>query len=237
MFAATGIVGMGTCAEYVCVPENSEDGAVATMPFNVSYDEAAAVPVGGLEALHFMRKAELRSGETVLINGAGGTIGCYAVQLAKHFEAHVTAVDSSDKLSMLRAIGADETIDHTQEAVLGSGACYDVIFDIVGKLPFRRAVASLNSGGRYLVANPRFSTMLRGVYTSNTSRKAVYTRPASPRTEDLIFLRGLVEQGKLRTVIDRTYLLEQTAEAHRYVESGRKIGNVIVTIHPQEERS
>jgi len=237
VFAATGIVAMGTCAEYVCLPETSQDGAVTTMPADISYDEAAAVPVGGLEALHFMRKAELRTGEAVLINGAGGTIGCFAVQLAKHFDVHVAAVDAGDKLAMLRSIGADDVIDYTQEDVLGSETGYDVIFDVVGRLPFTRAVRSLNRGGRYLIANPRLSTMLRGAYTSKTSRKTVYARPASPTTEDLIVLRGLIEKGKLRTVIDRTYPLEQTAEAHRYVESGHKVGNVIVTIRPQEERS
>ncbi len=237
VFAATGIVGMGTCAEYVCIPEQPGEGAVATMPSNMSCDDAAAVPVGGLEALHFMRKAELRSGETVLINGAGGTIGCFAVQLAKSFEANVTAVDAGDKHAMLHSIGADDVIDYTQEDVLRGGERYDVVFDVVGRLPFTRAVRSLNRGGRYLIANPRISTMVRGVYTSKTSRKMVFTRPASPTTEDLIFLRGLIEQGTLRTVIDRTYPLEQTAEAHRYVESGHKVGNVIVTIPPQEETS
>ncbi len=235
VFAATGIVGMGTCAEYVCLREDSKDGAIAEKPANMAYEEAAAVPVGGLEALHFMRAATVRDDEKVLINGAAGTIGCFAVQLAKHFGAHVTAVDGTDKLPMLRAIGADDVIDYTREDVLGSGERYDVLFDVVGKLPFSSAVRSLSSGGRYLTANPRLSTMLRGVYTSKTSLKTVYARPATPRTEDLIVLRGLIEKGELRTVIDRTYPLEDTAEAHRYVETGQKVGNVIITVYPQEE--
>jgi len=230
VFAATGIVRMGTCAEYICLPEDFQDGAVATMPTDASYEEAAAVPVGGLEALHFIRKAAIHRDETVLINGAGGTIGCFAVQLAKHFEAHVTAVDSTDKLPMLRSIGADRVVDYTHQNPLSENRTYDVIFDIVGKLPFSRAVRSLNRGGRYLVANPSPSTMLRGSWTSMISSKTVFARPASAGTENLIFLRELIEEGKLRTVIDRTFPLEQTAEAHRYVESGRKVGNVVITV-------
>ena len=142
VLAATGITAVGTYAEYVCLHENPDDGAIANKPASLSYEEAAAVPVGGLEALHYMRAAAIQAGETVLINGAGGTIGCFAVQLAKQFGADVTAVDSSDKLDLLRALGADHVIDYTLQDPLGKAKAYTAIFDVVGKLPYA-AVSSL----------------------------------------------------------------------------------------------
>ncbi|MBN1859746.1 NAD(P)-dependent alcohol dehydrogenase [Candidatus Bipolaricaulota bacterium] len=235
VFAATGIAHVGTCAEYICLREAPDEGAIAKKPANMSYEEAAAVPVGGLEALHFLKTAAVRAGEMVLVNGAGGTIGAFAVQLAKHFGADVTAVDSGGKLPMLSAIGADHVIDYTREDVLGGAGNVDVIFDVVGRLPFSRAVRSLNRGGRYLTANPRPSIMLRGRWMSIVSGKTVIQGAARAATEDLASLRHLIEEGKLRTIIDRTFPLEQTADAHRYVETGQKIGNVIIIVHPQEE--
>jgi NADPH:quinone reductase-like Zn-dependent oxidoreductase len=229
VFAATGFVRMGTCAEYICLPEAPEEGALATKPANMSYEEAAAVPVGGLEALHFLRQGDIKSGQKVLINGAGGTIGTFAVQLAKYYGAEVTAVDCTAKLDMLRSIGADHVIDYTQKDFTQSGETCDLVLDVVGTSSFSGSMRSLKQNGRYLIANPRLSQMVRGRWTWRSSKKVIFGA-ASPKTEDLVFLKELVEAGKIESVIDRRYPLEQVAEAHRYVETGRKKGNVVITL-------
>ncbi|MEM7128825.1 MAG: NAD(P)-dependent alcohol dehydrogenase [Chloroflexota bacterium] len=226
VFAATGLR-MGAYAEYACLPEN---GALAIKPNNMRYEESAAVPVGGLEALHFLRRGNIQKGQTILINGAGGSIGTIGVQLAKHFGAEVTAVDSKEKLEMLRSIGADHVIDYTQEDFTRSGQTYDLIFDVIGKSPFSRSLRALKPNGYYLIGNPSLSMKIRGTWISNRNSKNVFTEAAGQKAEDLIFLKELIEVGKLKAVIDRSYPLEQTAEAHRYVESGRKAGNVVITI-------
>ena len=234
IFAATGFARVGTCAEYICLPEQPEGGALASMPVNMSYEQAAAVPVGGLEALHFVRAARIRPGERVLIRGAGGTIGCFAVQLAKHFGGEVTAVDSAAKLDSLRSIGADHVIDYTREDFTRDGRTYDVLFDVVGRSRLSRNVRSLNPGGRYLSANPGPLQRVRGRWATRRDTKRVISGAAAPTTEDLVFLKGLIEAGKLRTVVDRIYRLEDVSEAHRYVETGQKIGNVIITVGNQD---
>jgi len=226
VFAATGF-GMGAYAEYKCLPQ---DGALAIKPVNLSYEEATTVPVGGLEALHFLRKANIQRGQKVLINGAGGSIGTIGVQLAKHFGAEVTAVDSAEKLDMLCSIGADHVIDYTQEDFTQNGQIYDVILDVVGKSSFSRSVRSLNKNGFYLIANPSLSKKIRGARISKRSGKSVLLDAADHRAEDLVFLKELVEAGKLKSVIDRRYPLDETAEAHRYVETGRKTGNVVIAL-------
>ena len=218
---------LGAYAEYKCLPE---DGPVAIKPANMTYEEAAAVPTGGLNALHFLRKGNIQSGEKVLINGASGNIGTFAVQLAKYFGAEVTGVDRTAKLDTLRSIGADRVIDYTQEDFTKSGETYDVIFDAVGKSSFSRSVRSLKQNGRYLLANPGLSQMVRGLWTSMISSKKVIFKFSSYESEDLIFLKELIEAGKVKSVIDRRYPLEQIAEAHRYVETGHKTGNVIITV-------
>ena len=230
VFAATGFVGMGACAEYICLLEQPEEGALAIKPPHMTYSEAAPVPVGGLEALHFLRQGNIRIGQKILINGAGGTIGTFAVQLAKYFGAEVTGVDSTDKLDMLRSIGVDQVIDYTHEDFTKSGETYDFILDLVGKSSFSGSLRSLRQNGRYLIANQGPSQMVRGRWTSMISSKKVIFGAASPKTEDLIFLKELIEEGKIRSVIDRRYPLEQTAEAHRYVEKGHKKGNVVITV-------
>ena len=230
VFAATGFVGMGANAEYICLPEEPEKGALALKPANMTYEEAAAVPVGGLEALHFLRQGNIQIGQKVLINGAGGTIGTFAVQLARYFGADVTGVDSTSKLDMLRSIGADQVIDYTQEDFTKSGKIYDFILDVVGKSSYSGSIRSLKQNGRYLIANPGPSQMVRGRWTSMTNSKKVIFGAASPKTEDLIFLKELIEAGKMRSVIDRRYPLEHIAEAHRYVETGHKKGNVVITV-------
>jgi NADPH:quinone reductase-like Zn-dependent oxidoreductase len=231
VFAATGF-GFGAYAEYTCRPAKPKDaeGALAIKPANMSYEEAAAVPVGGLEALHFLRQGNIQSGQKVLINGAGGSIGTSAVQLAKYFGAEVTAVDSTMKLDMLRSIGADQVIDYTEEDFTRSGESYDVILDVVGKSTYSRSEKSLKKNGRYLLANPGLSHMVRGKWTSMRSSKKVIFGAAGQKSEDLIFLKELIEAGKIKSVIDRRYPLEQTAEAHRYVETGHKKGNVVITV-------
>jgi len=230
VFAATGFVGMGACAEYICMPEEPEEGALAIKPANMTYEEAAPVPVGGLEALHFLRQGNIQDGQKVLINGAGGTIGPFAVQLARYFGAEVTGVDSTGKLDMLHSIGADRVIDYTQEDFTQSGETYDFILDVVGKGSFSGCIRSLKQNGSYLIADPGPLQRVRGRWTSMTSSKKVIFGAAYPKTEDLIYLKELIEVGKIKTVIDRRYPLEQTAEAHRYVETGHKKGNVVITV-------
>jgi NADPH:quinone reductase-like Zn-dependent oxidoreductase len=230
VFAATGIMGIGTYAEYLCLPEVPEEGALALKPANMSYEEAAAVPVGGLEALNFLKQADIQGGHKVLINGAGGTIGPFTVQLAKYFGAEVTAVESQSKLDMLLSIGADHVIDYTQEDFTKSGATYDLILDVVGKSSLSGCIRSLNQNGRLLIANPGMFQMLRGRLTSITGSKKVIFGATHPKNEDLDFLKELIEAGKLNTVLDKRFPLEQTVEAHRYVETGQKTGNVVITV-------
>ncbi len=226
VFAWTGLA-LGAYAQYTCLPEK---GMLALKPATMTYEEAAAVPLGGLNALHFLRKGHVQSGQKVLMYGAGGSIGTFAVQLARYFGAEVTAVDSTGKLEMLRSIGADQVIDYTREDFTRSGETYDVIFDVVGKSSFSRSVRSLTHHGRYLLANPGLSQMVRGRWTSMRSSKKVIVEAASEKTEDLNVLTELIEAGKIHSVIDRRYPLEQIAEAHRYVDTGHKKGNVVITV-------
>ncbi len=230
VFAATGFARMGTYAEYICLPEDPEDGALARKPANMTYEDAAPVPVGGLEALHFLRQGKIQRGQKILINGAGGTIGTFAIQLAKYYGADVTGVDSTEKLDLLRSLGADHVIDYTHEDFTQRGETYDVIFDVVSKSSFSGSIRSLKQRGRYLIANPGLSQRIRGRWTSRTSSKNVIFGAASLKTEDLLFLKELIEAGKITSVIDRRYPLEQTVEAHRYVETGQKTGHVVITV-------
>ncbi len=226
VFGSTGFR-LGAYAEYTCLPE---DEVLTIKPTNMTYEEAATVPIGGFNALHFLRKGDVQSGQKVLINGAGGSIGTFAVQLAKHFGAEVTAVDSTRKLEMLRSIGADQVIDYTQEDFTKHGQTYDVIFDVVGMSLSSRGISSLSEKGIYLLANPMPLHMVRGLWTSITSSRKVVTGLASYKIDDLIFLKELIEAGKIKSVIDRRYPLEQIPEAHKYVETGQKAGNVAITV-------
>ena len=226
VFAFTGLH-LGAWAEYNCLPEN---GWMAIKPANMTYEEAAAVPAGGLHALHCLKKGNIQSGQKVLIYGAGGTVGTFAVQLAKSFGAEVTAVDSTRKLEMLRSIGADKVIDYTKADFTKSGETYDVIFDVVGKSSFSGCMRSLKEKGFYLLGNPGLSQLVRGLWTSMRSSKKVIGGTVSYRSGDLIFLKELIEAGKIRSAIDRGYPLEQIAEAHRYVDTGQKKGNVVITV-------
>jgi len=226
VFAFAGLR-LGAYAEYTCLPEQ---GLVAIKPGNMTYEEAAAVPLGGLHALHCLRKGNIQSGQKVLIIGAAGSVGTLAVQLAKSFGAHVTGVDSTRKLDLLRSLGADKVIDYTRDDFTKSGETYDVIFDVVGKSSFSGCIGSLKEGGFLLLGNPGLSQRVRGRWTSMRSSKKVVGGMLSYKAEDLTFLRELIEAGTIRSAIDRRYPLEQVAEAHRYVESGQKAGVVVITI-------
>jgi NADPH:quinone reductase-like Zn-dependent oxidoreductase len=229
VFAATGIA-LGAYAEYVCLRENPQTGAIATMPANLGCEEAAAIPYGGGEALLYLRKADVRSGQRVLVNGAGGSFGTFAVQLAKVLGAHVTAVDSAPKLEMLRSIGADRVIDYAREDFSAGTETYDVIFDVVRGTPSARMVRSLTENGWLLMANPGFLQIVRARWASRGSRKRVSFTASTLTGEDLAYLRGLVEAGRLHPVVDRSFPLEQMVEAHRYAESGQKLGNIVVAV-------
>jgi NADPH:quinone reductase-like Zn-dependent oxidoreductase len=231
VFGAAGMK-FGTNAQYICLPaEPGEmEGGVTIMPVNMTYEEAATVPFGGRDALHFLRLGNVQRGQKILINGAGGSIGTFAVQLAKNIGAEVTAVDSTAKLDMLYSIGADQVVYYTQEDFTLSGEVYDVIFDVVGTIPFSPKNRSLRENGTYITANPRLPQMVRGLWTKMRSSKRVVMQTANGTIEDLVYLRELIEAGKLKTVIDRSYALEQIVEAHKYVGIGAKLGNVVITV-------
>ncbi|MBD3190203.1 MAG: zinc-binding dehydrogenase [Candidatus Heimdallarchaeota archaeon] len=229
VFAALGF-GFGAYAEYISLPEQRDDEVIAPKPTNMSYEEAAVMLVGGLNALHFLHQVDIQKGQKILINGAGGSIGTVAIQLAKSFGAEVTAVDSTTKLEMLRAIGADQVIDYTQEDFTKSDEKYDIIFDVVGKAPFRRSIQSLTKKGVYLLGNPALLRSIRGRWVSMTTSKKIVGGTASYNLDDLLKLKELIEAGKIKAVIDKRFPLEKTAEAHEYIENGHKKGNVVITV-------
>jgi NADPH:quinone reductase-like Zn-dependent oxidoreductase len=218
---------MGCHAEYKCMPQ---DGAVALKPPSLSYDEAAALSFGGTTALDFLRRGKLQRGQRVLVNGASGGVGTAAVQLAKHFGTDVTGVCSAANAELVRSLGANHVIDYTQEDFTKNGETYDVIVDTVGTAPFSRSKDSLKDGGRLLMILAGLPEMLQVPWVSMTSSKKIIAGPVAARAEDLRFLARLAQAGKFKPVIDRRYPFEQIAEAHRYVDTGRKKGNVVITL-------
>jgi NADPH:quinone reductase-like Zn-dependent oxidoreductase len=196
----------------------------------VSFEEAAAIPLGGLNALHFLRKANVRKGEKVLVNGAGGSIGTFGVQIAKAMGAEVTAVDSTIKEEMLRRIGADHFSDYTKEDFTKSRKSYDIIFDMVAKSSYSECVKALNPKGRYLMANPRISDMLRSVLTSKLTDKTAIFVFAREKEEELFALKEMIEEGKIKPMVDKIFPLEQIAEAHLRVETEQRLGPVVISV-------
>jgi NADPH:quinone reductase-like Zn-dependent oxidoreductase len=206
VFGSTTGLTTGSYAEYICVPEK---GILATVPANITDEEAAPVPIGGLTALHFLREGGVGSGKRVLVYGASGSVGTFAVQLATHFGAHVTAVCSTPNVELVRSLGADEVVDYTVQDFTEASQVYDIIFDAVGKGSPGRAKRALAESGSYV---------------------SVRSSTAKERAEELLVVRDLLEVGEVKAVIDRRYPLEQIPEAHRYVEKGHKRGSVVITV-------
>ncbi len=232
VFANSGF-SMGCYVEYKCMPE---DGALALKPASLSYEEAAAISFGGTTALAFFRRAKIQSGDRVLINGASGGVGTAAVQLAKHFGAEVTGVCSTGNLELVKSIGADKVIDYTQEDFTRNGETYDIIVDTVGTAPFSRSKGSLRERGRLLLVVGTLPDTLQMLWVSMTSSKKVIAGPVGGGAEELRFLASLAESRQFKLVIDRRYPFEQIAEAHRYVDTGRKKGNVVITLEHLHQR-
>ena len=231
VYGYTGL-GMGTYAQYICLGEKPSALAsvISKRPTNIPYEEAATVPFGGLEALHSLDRVDVRRGQKVLIVGAGGSIGTYSVQLAKHYGAEATGVDSGGKLDMLRSIGADHVIDYKREDYTQNGQKYDVILDTIGGSPFAGSVRSLNKNGTYLNVNPKLHHRLQMGWMKGKSNKKLLSWEAGYTTKNLLRLKELIEAGAIKPVIDRVYPLEQVAKAHRYVETDEKKGNVVIVI-------
>ena len=209
VFGTTTGLSVGANAEYVCLPEERATGVLANKPVNITYEEAAALPVGGMTALYLLRNGNIRSGQKILVYGASGSVGTYAVQLARHhFGAEVTGVCSTGNIELVHSLGADRVIDYTKEDVTKNNQNYDVVFDAVGKISSSDSKILLKENGSYL-----------SIQTTT-----------SENTENLVTLIELTELGKIKAVIDRRYPLEQVAEAHRYVETGHKKGNVVITV-------
>jgi len=227
VFGSPGIT-FGAHAEYACVPE---DGVLTIKPDNMTWEEAAAVFLGGSTALFYIRDTgNIQSGQKILINGASGAIGTYAVQLAKFYGAEVTGVCSTTNLEMVKSLGADKVIDYTKEDFTKSGETYDLILDAVGKTSFSRCKRLLKQKDIFLPVLIDFTEIVQMVWTSMTGGKKVKGGVAPDKVEDLIFLKEVIEAGKLRPVIDRSYSLEQIPEAFKYVEKGHKKGNVVITV-------
>jgi len=231
VFGGTGFK-FGAHADYACAPESR----LERKPVNMTFEEAAAVMFGGLTALCFLRSANIRSGQNVLVYGASGSVGVFAVQLAKHFGARVTGVCSTANLDLVKSLGADEVVDYTREDFSRAGRVYDMVFDTVGKAGYSRTLKSLKRGGPYVKIAPSggllslLGDMPRGWWISITGAAKVVGGLPHPAPGDLAFLKGLIEAGEVRTAIDRRYSLEETAEAFRYAEAGHKKGHVVIVL-------
>ncbi|MGI9200994.1 MAG: NAD(P)-dependent alcohol dehydrogenase [Woeseiaceae bacterium] len=226
VFGAAGLR-LGAYGEFVALPSNY---TIVAKPNAMSHTDAAAVPLGGLNALHFMRLAKIKDGEKVLINGAGGSIGTHGIQIAKSMGAEVTAVDSAIKEDLVRRLGADHFIDYSKQNFATMGQTYHVIFDMVARSAYTANIRALNPNGRYLTANPRFSVMLRSIFTSRFSNKTARIAFAQESKEELSALRQMIEEGKIKSVVDKVYSMEQAADAHHRVENEQRLGAVVIAM-------
>lgn len=222
---------MGAYGEYICLPDSY---TIVPKPYNMSFEEAAAVPLGGLNALHFLRKANIQDGEKVLINGAGGSIGTFGVQIAKLMGAEVTAVDSAIKEEMLVGIGADHFVNYREEDFTKNGQKYDVIFNMVAKCTYSGCISALAPQGRYLMANPRISDMLKSVLTTKLTPKTVIFVFAGEKEKELVVLKEMIEEGKIKSVVDKIFPMDQAADAHRRVETEQRLGTIVITMKNSE---
>jgi NADPH:quinone reductase-like Zn-dependent oxidoreductase len=219
---------MGAYAEYLCIPEN---GIITLKPSNMSYEEASTIPYGTLMALNLLKKANIQKGHKILVIGASGGIGSAAVQLAKHyFDTEVTGVCSTPGLEFVKNLGANKIIDYTKEDYTQSLEKYDIIFDILGKGSYSQCKKMLNKGGIYLLSSFKLKKLFQMLWTSKKGGKRVVCAFSIPKTEDLILVKQLIKEGKIKSIIDKCFPLEQTAEAHKYFESGNKRGNVVITV-------
>jgi NADPH:quinone reductase-like Zn-dependent oxidoreductase len=220
--------GTGCYAQYKCINEN---GSLALKPCNMEFPEAASVVDGATTALFFLKeKANIQKGQKVLINGASGSVGSFAVQLAKYFGAEVTGVCSTKNIDMVYSLGADKVVDYTKEDFTGTGDTYDIIFDTIGRSSFARCRKVLKNNGKYVVTLMSFKVILQSIFTKPGNSKKVIFAMSLNKTGALNFIRTLIEEGKLKTIIDRQYQLEELPAAHEYVEKGHKIGNVVITV-------
>ena len=218
---------LGAYGDYLCLPA---DYTIVTKPANMAHEQAAAVPLGGLNALHYLRRAAIKPGDRVLINGAGGSIGTFAVQIAKAMGAEVTAVDSAIKADMLRRIGADHFYDYERENFIKNGKHYDVIFNMVAGCPYADFVHSLTEGGRYLMANPRLSDMLKSVLTTRFSKKTTIFAFAAETEEELLTLRDMIEAETIAATVDKIFTRDNAVEAHHMVETEQRLGTVVISL-------
>ncbi|MCY6382006.1 NAD(P)-dependent alcohol dehydrogenase [Hoeflea prorocentri] len=226
LFGTAGLH-MGAYGEYVVLPATL---AMAEKPRNMTFAQAAAVPLGGLNALHFMRLARLTAGEKILINGAGGSIGAHAVQIARSMGAEVTAVDKAAKEPMLRRLGVDNFVDYQREDFAQAGPQYDVVFDMVPTSSYRACISVLSPGGRYLCGNPRLSVMLRALLTNRFTDKSASFAFAKETREELEALRKMIEDGKIISIVDRELPMDQASKAHRLVETEERCGAIVLLI-------
>ncbi|KPJ95447.1 MAG: hypothetical protein AMJ53_02740 [Gammaproteobacteria bacterium SG8_11] len=226
VFGSTGLTS-GAYAEFLCLPE---DGLLVKKPDNLTYEQAAAVPVGALTALFFLRKGNIQKGRKVLISGASGSVGSYAVQLAKYFGAEVTGVCSTANVELVKSLGANHVVDYSKEDFTKNGEAYDLIFDAVGKASFSRCKNSLKPKGFYISTAFGLTLVLKMLLTSITNNRKVIVGIANETPDELIFVKDLIEVGTIKPVIGRRYHFEEIAEAHRYVERGHKTGNAVITV-------
>ena len=233
IFGSAGLR-MGAYGEYMCLPDSH---TIVPKPYNMSFEEAAAVPLGGLNALHFLRKANIRDGEKVLINGAGGSIGIFGVQIAKSMGAEVTVVDSAIKEEMLRRIGADHFINYKEKDFTKNNRKYDVIFDMVAQSSYSGCVKALAAKGRYLIGNPRVSDMLYSVLTTKFTDKTVIFAFAGEKEEELLELKKMIEGEKIKSVVDKIFPMDQAADAHIRVETEQRLGSIVISMKNSESDS